>query len=243
MCREQFTNIFSEKRFIKLKVIIIIQFTNETGLQGDSGSGFWFMVLFLVQGSGSGSGLLVLVQGSGSGLLVQGSGSWFCFATFLCFAPQRQFDRNSFLAPAAQLKAVICLRCCYETRYLTREGQMQNRDLPNAVTSLWWGNSSKSLPHVAVLWFFTETLILTILGTNVKLGGGWSEIVVDLNSVVFGYTLHSTLHGWLTLRAKFTHIIHSCAGRNSVYCELICAGWPCFWWIFSLCHQSRKMCQ
>lgn len=53
---------------------------------------------------------------------------------------------KSFLAPAAQPKAVICLPRRYQTRYLTGEGQMQNGDLPYAVTSLWWGNSSKSLP-------------------------------------------------------------------------------------------------
>lgn len=43
---------------------------------------------------------------------------------------------RSFLAPAAQVEAIICLHSCYETRYLTGEGQMQNRNLPYGVTSL-----------------------------------------------------------------------------------------------------------
>lgn len=75
------------------------------------------------------------------------------------------YESFFFSCPSSAVKAIICLPCCYETKYLTEEGQMQSRDLPYGMTSLWWGNSSKSLPYLAALWFFTTPPPLAIWGS------------------------------------------------------------------------------
>lgn len=101
---------------------------------------------------------------------------------------------RSFLASAVQVRAIICLHSCYETTYLTGEGQTQNRILPYGVTSLWRGNSSKSLVYLAALWFFTVTPPLAIFLLKV---GGW--LVGGTGKFKWSLHTHYTVHGWLAL--------------------------------------------
>lgn len=118
--------------------------------------------------------------------------------------------RNSLIVPAvrerflaAQAKAIMSLHTCYQTRYLTAEGQTQNGNLPYGVTGLWWGNSSKSTAYLAALWFFTATLPSVIWASFLcegLIGGTGRPLTIHKSELRMPTTL--CMDGWFSAQSS-----------------------------------------